>query len=219
MKRINPTKLMALLASLCLITSSFVGSTLAKYTTSDIGKDTARVAKFGVVVSATDDTMFSKTYEDEDANYTGLSVSSSETVVAPGTAGTLTKLSITGTPEVAVRVTNAADLELTNWDASGYYCPIVITVGTTAFNGMDYASADEFETAVEAAIAAYKEDYAPGTDLSTKTNALPVVSWAWAFEGGTGTNHNQSDANDTVLGNAGTAKINLDITTTVTQIN
>ncbi len=214
MKNIKTTKMVALLACLCLVTACFVGGTLAKYTTNGTGSDSARVAKFGVVVTATSDSMFATEYNDEDADYTGLSVKSDTTdmLVAPGTEGTLTEVTLSGTPEVAVRVTNDADLTLTGWDASGYYCPIVITVGTTAIDGDTFTSAAEFETAVEEAIEAYAEDYEPGTDLSGKTDACPVVSWAWAFEG-------NDDEKDTVLGNAGAAEIALDITTTVTQIN
>ncbi len=215
MKNIKTTKMVALLACLCLVTACFVGGTLAKYTTNGTGNDSARVAKFGVVVTATSDSMFATEYNDEDADYTGLSVKSDTTdmLVAPGTAGTLTEVALSGTPEVAVRVTNEADLTLTGWEVTGaYYCPIVITVGTTPYDGANYSSTAEFETAVEEAIEAYTADYEPGTDLSGETGACPVVSWAWAFEG-------NDDAKDTVLGNAGTAEIALDITTTVTQIN
>ena len=94
-----------------------------------------------------------------------------------------------------------------------YYCPIVITVGNQSFSGLDYASAADFEYAVQAAINAYSNQYAPGTDLSTV--AVPEVSWAWAFEG--------NNVKDTALGDqaaAGDAAyIALSITTTLTQID
>lgn len=213
MKNIKTTKMVALLACLCLVTACFVGGTLAKYTTNGTGSDSARVAKFGVTVTATSDSMFAKEYDDEDANYAGLSVKSATTdmLVAPGTEGTLAEVALAGEPEVAVRVTNDADLTLTGWDASGYYCPIVITVGGTAIDGNGYTSAADFEAAVEAAIEEYTADYEPGTDLSGETDACPVVSWAWAFDG--------DDEKDTALGDAGNAEIALDITTTVTQID
>ena len=41
-----------LLLALVLVTSCFVGSTFAKYTVSESGFDTARVAKFGVNIEA-----------------------------------------------------------------------------------------------------------------------------------------------------------------------
>lgn len=213
MKNIKTTKMVALLACLCLVTACFVGGTLAKYTTNGTGSDSARVAKFGVVVTATSDSMFATEYNDEDADYAGLSVKSDTTdmLVAPGTEGTLTEVALSGTPEVAVRVTNDADLTLTGWEVNGAeYCPIVITVGTTEYKMTGTIA--EFEAAVEEAIEEYTADYAPGTDLSAETGACPTVSWAWAFEG-------NDDAKDTALGDAGAAKIALDITTTVTQID
>ena len=107
MKRINTTKLMALLASLCLITSSFVGSTLAKYTTEVSGSDTARVAKFGVELTA-DANLFEKEYE----GVNGISVKSDDDadVIAPGTFGVATLFTIAGAPEVDVEV----DISLSN---------------------------------------------------------------------------------------------------------
>ncbi|MGM9640088.1 MAG: hypothetical protein ACI3V3_01825, partial [Faecousia sp.] len=76
-----------------------------------------------------------------------------------------------------------------------YYCPIVITVGSQTFSGLDYASAADFEYAVQAAINAYSAQYEPGTDLSTVP--VPVVSWAWAFEG--------NNVKDTALGDQAAA--------------
>lgn len=94
-----------------------------------------------------------------------------------------------------------------------FYCPIVITVGTQTFSGLNYASAADFELAVVRAINAYSSQYAPGTDLSTVP--VPVVSWAWAFDG--------NDAKDTYLGDqaadGNAAYIALSITTTLTQID
>lgn len=43
-----------LLFALVLITSCFVGGTFAKYVTSKSASDSARVAKFGVVIEAQD---------------------------------------------------------------------------------------------------------------------------------------------------------------------
>lgn len=48
-----------LLLALVLVTSCFVGGTFAKYVTSGTGTDSARVAKFGVEITA-NGTMFAK---------------------------------------------------------------------------------------------------------------------------------------------------------------
>lgn len=111
-----------LMLALVLITSCFVGGTFAKYVTSGSGTDSARVAKFGVTVSANGD-VFAKEYDTDDQTVVGTiakSVISTDKVVAPGTTsnGDFVAATITGTPEVAVRVSyklDAATLQLENW--------------------------------------------------------------------------------------------------------
>ena len=194
MMRVASALLVAVLLSTCAISGTF-----AKYVAKGSGSDTARVAKWGVQVTGTAET--------------------TEDVVAPGTTGNMAAFTITGTPEVAVRVKFEGTLELGDkWvdSISAYYCPIEITVGTTTYKGLDYASADAFETAVNAAIATYSNDYAAGTDLSGIGADAPAISWAWAFEG-------NDDAKDTYLGDqaavGNAAEISLAVTATVTQID
>lgn len=203
-----------------LLTTSVISGTFAKYVTSGSGSDSARVAKWGVEVSGTADT-FKQTYAKDDNNFTlaANTVVSTEKVVAPGTSGSMAAFTITGTPEVAVRVAFDGTLELGDeWVDSdhNYYCPIEITVGTTTFKGTTYGSADEFEAAVNAEIATYKKDYEAGTNLSTIGGDAPAISWAWAFTG-------NDDVKDTYLGNqaavGNAATIFLNITATVTQID
>lgn len=213
-------KFAAILLILVLMTSCFVGGTFAKYVTDGEGEDTARVAKFGVVVeAATDESAFATTY-DSDSNYSGLTVESSteDKLVAPGTKGDFTSISITGTPEVAVEVAYEAEVTLTdNWlDESGaFYCPIIVTVGEDEFDGATYTDADTFIADIEGAIADYTAEYAPNTDLSSADVEKVAVSWEWPFEG--------DDVKDTYLGdqaaddNAG--EITVKVTVTVTQID
>lgn len=100
-----------------MLTSSIVSGTYAKYVTSDTATDTARVAKFGVTVTASG-TLFDKTYLATDADTPGgdtaentagtlLTVESSDAdnLVAPGTKNEdgIT-FEIAGTPEVDVEL-------------------------------------------------------------------------------------------------------------------
>lgn len=129
-----------------LLSTSIVSGTYAKYVTSDSGSDTARVAKFGVVVTA-DGNLFADTYK-RTSNTPGASgdstganvlsvVSSAITgattdhngvdginkVVAPGTKNDegLT-FTVTGKPEVAVKVEFAiADGSSDIWLGAGTY--------------------------------------------------------------------------------------------------
>lgn len=210
-------RLVAVLAVTMMFTMCFVGGTFAKYVTSYSAGDNASVAKWGVSITGTGD-LFQKVYA-SDSSFVGNTVASTADVVAPGTSGNMAAFSITGTPEVAVNVAFTGTLELGDkWvdSTSAYYCPIEITVGDTTFKGTTYASADEFEAAVNAKIATYKKDYAAGTDLSGIGGDAPSISWKWAFEG-------NDNAKDTYLGDqaaaGNAATISLAVTVTVTQID
>lgn len=220
MKKNKMMRIASVLLVAVILTTCAISGTFAKYVTSGNGTDTARVAKFGVTVSGTADT-FKETYAKDNTGFTlaANTVVSTEDVVAPGTSGSMVAFTITGTPEVAVRVAFTGTLELGDkWvDAgSAYYCPIEVTVGDTTFKGTAYASANEFEAAVNAKIATYTNDYVAGTDLSTIDGDAPAISWKWAFEG-------NIDVKDTYLGDqaavGNAATISLDVTATVTQID
>lgn len=226
MKKTGFMRAALLLLVLTLITSCFVGGTFAKYTTSATGSDTARVAKFGVQITANGAT-FAKEYATDDAGVAATIaksvVSTGENVVAPGTKGDMVKMALSGTPEVAVRVGYTANVTVSNWTVDGgFYCPITIKVkgedgGSLVFHGLDYTDADQFARAVENEIAAFSANYAAQTDLSTAGVTAPEVSWEWVYEGD---GVHQTNEKDTALGNAAApATITLAIETTVTQID
>lgn len=221
MKKNKMMRLASCLLVMVLLTTSMISGTFAKYVTSAEGSDSARVAKFGVAITANGET-FAKEYNTHDNAYTETkSVISTEKVVAPGTSGDMAKMTLSGTPEVAVRVSYAGAFDISdNWTVDGeFYCPLVIKVDTTTIKGTEYESAAEFEAAVNAAIAKYTVDFGPNTDLAgddVKGCAL-AISWEWPFsvEG--------NDAKDTWLGNQAVAgnpaTVTLKVTTTVTQID
>jgi hypothetical protein len=131
MKKNKMMRLASALLVLTLLTTSVISGTFAKYTTSASASDTARVAKWGVTVSASG-SLFSKNYltstNTGTAETTGISVasSSSDNLVAPGTKNDsgLT-FSIKGKPEVAVKVkfdvTVDNDVFLKAIEANGAY--------------------------------------------------------------------------------------------------
>lgn len=134
-----------------MLSTSIVSGTYAKYVTSDSASDAARVAQFGVEISATG-SLFDKTYfsvENSNSNQPGgntteanttdgikvLTVESSnlDKIVAPGTKNTsgLT-FTITGKPEVDVKITfNVTNSQDT---AGGAGKPSDIFLGTTDNN-------------------------------------------------------------------------------------
>ena len=225
-----------LMLALVLITSCFVGGTFAKYVTSGSGTDSARVAKFGVTVTANGD-VFAKEYDTDDQTVVGTiakSVISTDKVVAPGTTsnGNFVAATVTGTPEVAVRVSyklDAATLQLENWkDGDGkFYCPLVFKVkttnGNTVISGMDFQTAEAMKATLVNAVAAYTKDYAPGTDLSGKAADTLAISWEWPFETGADGDKPANNVRDTFLGDEAAAgraaTVSLTLATTVTQID
>ena len=205
MKKNIAMRFAAFLFVLTLISTIAFASTFAKYTTGGDASDEARVAKWGVVVTApNEDNLFASTYNSDAVKSVG-----NADVVAPGTSGSLASFAVTGTPEVAVTVTYTANLTLTGWIVdSADYCPIVITVGTTKCTG---STMKELKSAVETAVANQSQSFAANTDLSEKDLTF-TVTWEWALDG--------DDAKDTALGNLTTAPtIQLDVTCTVTQLN
>lgn len=214
MKKNNTMRVAAGLAVAALLSTCLVSGTYAKYVTDGTTTDSARVAKFGVAVTPSNEA-FSTSYAKDDTSFTldANTVASTANVVAPGTRGSLTATTLSGTPEVAVRVTNEATLTLDGWTAGvDEYCPIVISVNGTEYSTTTSGSVAQLKTDVANAIKGIKADYKAGTNLATETAACPNVSWRWDFTG-------NDDAKDTMLGEAASATIGLNVKTTVTQID
>lgn len=223
-----------ILLALVLITSCFVSGTFAKYVTAGKGSDSARVAKFGVEVTA-NGTMFAKEYATDDTDPDTVaaiakSVISSDDrkVVAPGTKGNMISMALSGSPEVAVRVTYNATgkVQLTNWtqEDGTFYCPLNFKIGKVTIEGATYNSAALLQQAIETEIMLYSKEYAPKTDLSAAGNDSLAISWEWPFE--TGANAGEKAANnikDTYLGkraaDGNAAEVSIEVSTTVTQID
>lgn len=90
-----------------LLTTCTISGTFAKYVTEASGSDEARVAKWGVEVSAISNELFAETYAANDENTKiATTVVADEKVVAPGTthANGGLKFVLKGEPEVATRV-------------------------------------------------------------------------------------------------------------------
>lgn len=177
-----------------------VAGTYAKYTTSETGSDSARVAKWGVGLTNTAE-IFASSY----TNGTAIDVKSGDNakVVAPGTAGSYT-FELTGTPEVNYTLKVTGSVVFTNdiEDSLKANLKFYIDDDTTAIG------ADDLITSINALYA--DNVYAAGvTAAQTHT-----IKWEWEFNG--------DDAKDTALGNAaalGTAipEVRLEVTITATQ--
>lgn len=113
MKRNKMMRIAAVLLVVTLLSTVAISGTFAKYVTKASGEDAARVAKWGIVITA-EDNLFSKTYVAHDGSYVGgeytVESSNDDKVVAPGTSSRDIDdggfvATIKGTPEVATRYT------------------------------------------------------------------------------------------------------------------
>jgi hypothetical protein len=211
-----------LIVALALITSCFVSGTYAKYITSAKGDETARVAKFGVLIEASGD-LFGTTYKattDDTPGASGdaastLTVVSSNTdkVVAPGTKNDDgLKFAVTGTPEVDVAVTmtlesnykevflkagtwadmTTSDDKTDTFTLGSDYYPVVFTLKIG--DNTYTGNLADIETALATTAATYKA----GTNLATAIGNIQLT-WAWAY-GNANTPANGNDFADTLLG-------------------
>ena len=242
MKKNVMMRLASIMMVLVLMTSSVISGTFAKYVTSGESSDSARVAKWGVTIDADYSGLFNTQYATTKSwtGDDGVSVNAASDVVAPGTNVTLDDFVIGGEPEVDVCVTYVADLDIgDNWmvDADNnnvakdssyvrdtFYCPIIVTVNASSFNGLNYKDADAFEAAVEGEIEKATKYYNAGNALKDNVANDLAVSWQWAFDkdatGGIAANNDQYD---TQLGDAAVTliapTISLTVQCTVTQVD
>lgn len=240
-------KMMRLASSLLvavLLTSSVISGTFAKYVTSDEAQDSARVAKWGVNVTA-GGALFSDTYIDAPSTGPDLKVDSNDgaKVVAPGTnnADGAFKFSITGSPEVAVNVKfdvtdDSKDVRLNKGTYSDYttsdaydtfnfaedYYPIRYSLkkgSTTLVNAKPLSELIAYLEGTD-----MSKDHEPNTDLSAVYGEYEIT-WEWIFSV-----DDQTDKKDTFLGNlmvdpslTDAANYNLypnfNFSITVTQVN
>ena len=231
--------MVAVLLSTCAISGTF-----AKYVTSDNGTDTARVAKWGVTIDVfndlTDpdtDEMFGTQYDNEISTSVKKVLSSNgNDVIAPGTEGTLAKVTISGTPEVVVDLKADVDIELTGWvdSTSAVYFPLVITVGTTPVDFSSCDTIDKVEVAIEDAIIkaiisgvttetsgtgrTATKRYDANNPFASDADADVIVTWEWPFS-----INDANDVKDTYLGDQAAvdaaSTITIDYTVTATQVD
>ncbi len=224
MRKNKMLRMASALLILVLLTTSVVGGTFAKYTTSTEATDTARVAKWGVTFGAHSD-LFATSYNGTDSNSANVTVksSNSDKLVAPGTTGTGFSIKISGTPEVSYEVKvkldngNAKVPTLKYTPSSGSeatYEPVKFSVYNGDTKIKDNLNLSDLTTAFDGTKVIYKYDvndgkYYVATDLNgtlstTGVNDVPdiKIKWEWAFETGADDSAKAlNDKLDTFLGN------------------
>ena len=220
MMRIASVLLVAVLLSTCAISGTF-----AKYVTTADAQDSARVARWGVTLTVTNDSIF---FSDSYTSNNGITVNTSSigtNLVAPGTSssenGGTTRFVVAGTPEVAVEITAQIN-QLTAKDVylkAGTYSDLTTESTTDTFTLQDdyypikwtlqmIDNQDITTTVVDGEklsdIIAYfttftsqNTNVAPNTNLATTF----ILDWEWSdFE--------NNNAADTLLGQLALGTVN-----------
>lgn len=175
LKRNKAMRAAGVLLIATLLSTSAVSGTYAKYVSKGSASDTARTAKWGVVISGSGN-LFSKNYLKADNNTPTLSISASEIsvessnadmLVAPGTksAGSGLALSITGTPEVDTRVKTTIEAK-----------DVYLAAGTYALMKQIPVTSDSYATLVESGLYTKSDStYTKLTDQAFSTEAVYYV--------------------------------------------
>lgn len=214
-------RIVGLLLVLCLISSSFVGVTFAKYTSTARSSDNAFVAKWSVevedeqiaVVPAATYTfdLFATTVNDTDGTSES-DVKTGSSLIAPGTSGSF-ELNIENLSEVNAKYT------ITFVETNAQDIPLQYSTDGTAW----YDSISELENSLKGS-------------LAMETGAIGhTIHWRWAFndtdiavaDGNSATDDahaGQKNETDTLLGiyaqNTGAVpSVTIEATVTVSQVD
>ena len=224
MKKNRMMRLASLLLVLVLMTSSVVGGTFAKYTTSASAEDNARVANWGFERSNSMD--FENLFL---SSYNNVNSENGDDVIAPGTSGSVTfqfayDEANGDAPEVAytfgVAVVESCDDSIKGnanilWSLDGKeFAPDVDENG--AITGSSW---DKMIAAIKALSGEDdgEKEYAANTlpDAFGTSDNTHSISWRWIFS-----NSTANDTYDTEMGNAAElADCSIKITITATQVD
>lgn len=194
-------RLVAALVVVMMFTMCFVGGTFAKYISSATGTDSARVAKWSILVGGTDiatSETFTfdlfKTIKDSDGTSDETDISPADgTIIAPGTSGSF-EIVIKNESEVTAQYT--IDYTVTNTDN----IPVEFSVDGGANWSADLADVAASES----------------TKLAVGATKTVTVQWRWRFEA---TDIAAGDAIDTPLGIAAAAVLEVKAEVTATQVD
>ena len=199
-------RLASILLVCVLLTTSVISGTFAKYVTKAEGADSARVAKFGVQVQALT-SIFKASYAGNDT-VSVLADNGTDKIIAPGTTGEAVAFTISGSPEVDVKVTaTLGTISRVTLPAGEYLDYTTATVGDkytatvyqpvkwtlkhngTTVTGCDGVGLDAIQTYLTDTLSA---DYDVEAGAFSTINGTYTLSWVWAFDG--------NDQEDTTLG-------------------
>ena len=211
MKKNRMMRLASLLLVLVLMTSSVVGGTFAKYTTSQDVTDSARDAHWGFdAVADFDFDLFNASTD------TGIG---DDGLIAPGSANSFTFTLVNADAETAPEVAYKITVDTTG-TTTALSAELEEALSFTLDN-TTYDTWGDLVTAIKnlsgSTDGSGSKEYEPNTAVPTAfaNNAKHTIGWAWAFERG-------DDEGDTSLGNKAIDELEelvLSIEITIEQID
>jgi hypothetical protein len=209
MKKNKMMRLASALLVLTLLTTSVISGTFAKYTTSASASDTARVAKWGVTVSASG-SLFGSNYANKDNGNTpivgttnisveGKNSSNAAEVVAPGTQSNASGFAfgITGTPEVSSKVSATITAQDIYLAAGTYGVMEQVTVNATNYASLQakglYTENSGAYTKVTSTTYSDRTYYALAYTVKLESAYYPVV-YSWYANGSSTATANTTSA-------------------------
>lgn len=203
MKKNIAMRVASLILMCTIVTSCFVGSTFAKYTSSVSGTSTATVAKWSIKLDDTDITktdsvtfnLFSTILDTDGSAETDVAAGK----IAPGTKGTFAFGSIKNLSEVTAKFT----ISFTVNNPSNV--PLIFKAGDTKITPTD---------------GVYKVCTDQTVAIGATASSIPSITWEWVYENGSDATLATNDATDTALGTAGSAPV-VEVTATIvaTQVD
>jgi hypothetical protein len=210
------TKMTALLVALVLITSLFMGVTIARYVTTTSSEDSARVAVWGINEGGTEMDLFNATYTADDGTTIAMSADD-DNIIAPGTSKTSEFKILTSSaikPEVMYEVMITVD-DSEVADEIRNHPGIEWRVDNN-----DWGTWEELQTQIKSLVGNETgiAVFAPGTVSTELANGVKhTISWQWLMDAG-------YDVEDTLLGNKAvdgdiSAKVVVEITARQTDVD
>lgn len=201
MKKNKTMRTAAVLGVTALLATSALSGTLAKYTTTNSGTDSATVAKFGVVINVNDDMgLFKTSYDEASDDMSANTVVSADTnrKIAPGTKGSMS-FSISGKPEVATQLTLAVENAKTAHLVPGTYtlasgkfaekdCQVITMTDYEPIKWYFGSTEIDENTKYDKTLAQLEsslETLTKGYKANEKIDATYYIGWKWDFEADT----------------------------------
>lgn len=181
-------RLCLILMMLAILTFTMSLGTIARYSTSGGNTESARVAKFGVTLTASDNSMFHTEYETANGIITVKS-STGDKIVAPGTKDGGITFTVKGSPEVRTQLVlslKAEDDIFYRVNLTEEYKPVIFTL-KKGDNVIAKGSISDIEASLTNQVVAY----APNETINTTY----TLSWEWPYHV-----DEDSDNADTILG-------------------